>query len=187
MTAPLLPLSAAPGLDPVGLFVHAEDADGDPHPAGYHVGRKPFARRLSSFGDLSAFDWADAVIDEHGGLVRVGWLQEPSVSLADAATRDRLERWEPLRTFLHALPEQRVVFLHFRRSAIDRYASAAVFRCLDFLAAGYVDRWVRPDAVPALDALDPSDDARLPDGSRLVDALALAAVARHVGGQGVVS
>lgn len=33
--------------------------------------------------------------------------------------------------------------------------------------------------VPALAALDPNDDARLPDGSRLVDALALAAVWRH--------
>lgn len=34
--------------------------------------------------------------------------------------------------------------------------------------------------VPALADLDPTDDTRLPDGSRLVDALALAAVARHV-------
>lgn len=35
-------------------------------------------------------------------------------------------------------------------------------------------------AIDALSALDPHDDARLPDGSRLVDALALAAVAREV-------
>lgn len=35
-------------------------------------------------------------------------------------------------------------------------------------------------SVPALAALDPNDDTRLPDGSRLVDALALALVARHV-------
>jgi hypothetical protein len=34
--------------------------------------------------------------------------------------------------------------------------------------------------VPALADLDPNDDTRLPDGSRLVDALALAAVAREV-------
>lgn len=33
---------------------------------------------------------------------------------------------------------------------------------------------------PALAALDPDDDTRLPDGSRLVDALALAGVAREV-------
>lgn len=32
----------------------------------------------------------------------------------------------------------------------------------------------------SLAGLDPDDDTRLPDGSRLVDALALAAVARHV-------
>ena len=49
-------------------------------------------------------------------------------------------------------------------------------------------RWYAPGAariihevsVPALGALDPGDDARLPDGSRLVDALALAAVWREV-------
>ena len=35
-------------------------------------------------------------------------------------------------------------------------------------------------SVPALADLDPNDDTRLPDGSRLVDALALAAVARQV-------
>lgn len=40
------------------------------------------------------------------------------------------------------------------------------------------DGWGCP--VPALADLDPNDDTRLPDGSRLVDALALAAVARHV-------
>lgn len=37
-----------------------------------------------------------------------------------------------------------------------------------------------PASGPALAGLDPTDDTRLPDGSRLVDALALAAVARHV-------
>ena len=36
------------------------------------------------------------------------------------------------------------------------------------------------DAVPALADIDPHDDTRLPDGSRLVDALALAIVAREV-------
>jgi len=56
-----------------------------------------------------------------------------------------------------------------------------------------IDAWVRGRApmhaheraclvveVPALADLDPSDDTRLPDGSRLVDALALAAVYREV-------
>lgn len=37
-----------------------------------------------------------------------------------------------------------------------------------------------PASGPALAGLDPNDDTRLPDGSRLVDALALAAVARHI-------
>jgi len=41
-------------------------------------------------------------------------------------------------------------------------------------------RWFDDDRAPALAALDPNDDTRLPDGSRLVDALALAAVAREV-------
>lgn len=36
--------------------------------------------------------------------------------------------------------------------------------------------------VPALADLDPDDDTRLPDGSRLVDALALALVAKHTVG-----
>lgn len=38
------------------------------------------------------------------------------------------------------------------------------------------------DDVPALDTLDPDDPRLLPDGSRLVDALALSLVARHVAG-----
>ena len=37
-----------------------------------------------------------------------------------------------------------------------------------------------PRSVPALAALDPTADTRLADASRLVDALALAAVAREV-------
>lgn len=40
-----------------------------------------------------------------------------------------------------------------------------------------------PGVIPALAALDPHDDTRLPDGSRRVDALALAAVWRAVAGE----
>jgi len=42
----------------------------------------------------------------------------------------------------------------------------------------------RMDWAPLVAHLDPSDDTRLPDGSRLVDALALKAVALHVLGGG---
>lgn len=38
------------------------------------------------------------------------------------------------------------------------------------------------DDMPALDTLDPDDPRLLPDGSRLVDALALSLIARHVAG-----
>lgn len=44
----------------------------------------------------------------------------------------------------------------------------------------------RADWAPLVAHLDPTDDTRLPDGSRLVDALALQAVALHVLGTGEV-
>lgn len=52
-----------------------------------------------------------------------------------------------------------------------------------FLFKGKPDRRFSPNNptwVKNLDSLDPEDDTRLPDGSRLVDALALAIVAREV-------
>jgi hypothetical protein len=41
--------------------------------------------------------------------------------------------------------------------------------------------WASAQDVPTLSTLDPTDDARLTDGSRWVDARALVLVAQHVG------
>lgn len=52
--------------------------------------------------------------------------------------------------------------------------------CTLYISQPYGRGWGEPRCIPALAALDPADDRRLPDGSRWVDAAALTIVAREV-------
>ena len=94
---------------------------------------------------------------------------EAVIDLSDAATRDRCLRWLAGRVVLEVgcgAP-----------GWVDSFGGWWVLFIHDddlYVISG--------DNYPAIADLDPTDDTRLPDGSRLVDALALAAVLRHVGG-----
>lgn len=120
--------------------------------------------------------------------------EEPHVSAADAATRDPLARWcagrlgksvgssgpcwGPVANSYEGggwglLPRLGHGMCIFMRP--DWLPLAA----LPPLVPGGESVWV---GVPALADIDPADPRLLPDGSRLVDALALVAVARHLGG-----
>lgn len=155
------------GFDPVGLYA-------------YRIGDEEDDRYLLD---------DDSVI-ELTRVYRSGsgpWMAEDElfVSTSDARTRDALARWVAGRVGLS--PSATAPSWHpdnyeapsWRLSAW--YTEAAWFRApysANFRGMPILGEYI----VPALAALDARDARRLPDGSRLVDALALAAVAVHVGG-----
>lgn len=94
-----------------------------------------------------------------------------TLDLADAATRDRCLRWLAGR-----------VGLDTRGRCPWWWATTTVGWGLGYGARGRWEAFGAAGAwneVPALADLDPTDDTRIRDGSRLVDALALAAVLRR--------
>ena len=96
------------------------------------------------------------------------------LDLSRAECRDRVARWlrpDASGTGVSAMlcPNRDGPMLVLTRSMID-YTG-----CLSTMTSGYGSC-----AIPALALLDPSDDTRLPDGSRRVNALALRAVAMEV-------
>ncbi len=105
-------------------------------------------------------------------------LPELFLDFADAATRDRIERWGRLRTYLGGTSEQRVMYLGVREGI---GYPGAFFDLIDSRGSVSVVG-VLTGHIPALGDLDPGNDSRLPDGSRLVDALGLAIVCRHLAG-----
>lgn len=169
-----LRLAELPGFDPVGLRVTREDGL-----AGTAVGDGFVVIRAPSMAFWQSGDpWAP-------------WAT--FVTTADASTRDRVARWVAGRlgkdvgpsgpcwgavsngyegggwALLSRLGRGMSIFMD-----PDRLPLAA----LPPLVPGGESVWV---GVPALATLDPRDDRLLPDGSRWVDAAALAEVARHVG------
>jgi len=156
-----IPLTALPGLDATGLSAWAADER-----------------------------WLVAGDGGHKGVDLIGWgLSDVApmpraivaLDLADASTRDRVARWAA------------------RRVGLEVGSTApAWFHCgysVWALAAHLVSRRFSPTRLPesapqvvgvnhqlpSLWSVDPTDDTRLPDGSRLVDAVALARVAVHLG------
>lgn len=165
----LLRLDRVRGLDPVGLAITADEA----RYSGVCVrvfGTPANDPRVSSTRSSCTM----SVYPRGGGHCAALPPSEVSVSLADSAARDRVARWVAERVGMPCDPVAgfwRFVLGAWRLTGSD---GAIEFGAADPEAEG---RFV----VHALSALDPHDDTRLPDGSRLVDALALAAVARHVG------
>ncbi len=161
----LIPLAELPGLDPVGLVVHSR-----------------------SYGELMCLGWCYDAPDRNIRVVRnagpwprgwglvSAWHGEYALDLSDAATRDRCLRWLAGRV---ELP---------KGCGAPTWKWHSALRCW-LLSDGdghchtFARDWLYVEHhVPTLADLDPTDDTRLSDGSRLVDALALAAVLRHVGG-----
>lgn len=151
-------LADLPGFDPEGLRVEYE------------------SERILCVG---LFDGAVLLDDEGPDGERLAALPEQcEVSTADARTRDALARW--LAERVHTVQGQpfRVGSTAPAWAPVTAVGGFTVSDGWSLIAAStaYFDRGVyAPD-------LDSGDDRLLPDGSRWVDAAALAAVARHVGG-----
>ena len=169
----LVSLASLPGFDAGGLIVHDDVLDA-------------WRMTLNSEGhSLVIWNRNRRTLDR---VMR----ERVSLSLAVAATRDRLARYVAARVGLEVrstaptweyvdfndawhLGGSRVLF------RVSRWAEVRdqLGDNLGSLPAGLAKRCRE---VPTLAALDPADDTRLPDGSRRVDALALGIVAVHVGG-----
>jgi hypothetical protein len=159
-----VPLAALDGFDPVGLRC-GEDLD---HEAGVCTHTTEAGEHVwLVYSDDDTWDWLPR------GVV--------FVDLADPATADRVARWLAARVGLEVGCTAPRWNHSGRRGtwAITGDADAALFHGSEPPRnwRGRT-RWKPAEiVVPALAALDPSDDRRLPDGSRYVDRLALALVA----------
>lgn len=98
------------------------------------------------------------------------------LNLSQAEARDRVARVLAAR---FGVPTAHGVMVRFEWESDDDDQPSANLNIIG-LGAEFSSHYWTPCGVRALAGIDPDDDTRLPDGSRLVDALALAAVAREV-------
>lgn len=103
-------------------------------------------------------------------MPRDGW----QLYFGDASTRDRAARWLAQQ---HRMPLRSTAPMWVQLGGL--VGSRA--RWWDLYGAEGSAKAFTGDEIPALDALAPTNDERLADGSRRVDAEALAIVCRHVG------
>ena len=163
----LIRLSELPGLDPVGLWV-------------YNRAGAPQGLCADAYGPTVVADGRCSILPGRG---------VEHLSLADAATRDRCLRWLAGRVELDVgcgAPSWAAAWVPSppwkHRLPPHRHWVLTMYARGNGLAGPSLTFGPGTTGVPALADLDPTDDTRLPDGSRLVDALALAAVLRQVGG-----
>lgn len=161
-----VPLSDLPGLPCRGLLLY-------PMEGSVHDGP------LLAETDIRPDDMGRPVVRVCGGMRLTEFW---AVDLSDGATRDRCARWLAGRVGLgvgSTAPRwepvwtpatDRAWYLGGRGGTIDWFAGPS------YPLTHTTSR--APVPVSALDDLDPSDDRRIPDGSRWVDAAALAAVLR---------
>lgn len=147
----MVQVAALEGFDPVGLRVtHSGGANLPPYDGiCYFDETGPDGHR-----------WLRLAVNEYRGHV-VFHADSASVSTGDELTRDRLLRWLG------------------KRRGIPVVSSAPYWG--RSMVAPTTSRWMlgAPAAYPVqVDGVDGADDTRLPDGSLLVDALALAIVVR---------
>ena len=156
-------LADLPGFDATGLLLR--DAKGDEEGiVVYDDGRDVLVHPED--GDDEPRYWTR---DQEGDLDEEG----PCVSTTDASTRDRLARWVAGRVKLpvgSTAPDWACRFTspHWTLAGPQRGNGGSEAMCT--FHQGLAD-------------LDPNDPRLLPDGSRRVDAVALAEVARHLGGE----
>ena len=163
----LLPLTALPDFEPQGLWAYV---------AGVPVG-------------ITAYDEGDFAPGDHGQVsvfdlatYRATWHRRDlvSVSLGDADTRDRAARWLAARLAIGGSDMKLCTAPIWTRSSHGSFE-------LSHPHLTYV-RPIEPHSpaygpiVPALADLSTEDNGSLPDGSLLIEALALAIVCCHAGG-----
>lgn len=168
MTDPylLVPLSDMPGLSPVGLNV-------------YLTGINSCCGIFIDFRDSGECGIVECADDGVG----VFPLADVRLDLSDATTRDRCLRWLAGRVGLEVAGR---CPWWFALQPVTSSSSRALHHGWGLAYSAGSQYWSfgvgRITECPALSSLDSRDDTRLPDGSRLVDALALAVVVHHVGG-----
>jgi hypothetical protein len=146
-------LDDLPGFDPVGLRV-------------FHS--------RTSYVDSLCITAGIGVVPRERGLVLLDLPATVCLDLSDASTRDRVARWMAGRAVQpfplgSTAPEVRLT------DAMDGRP------LLRLVGAGRQAAVFTSVALDGIADLDPKDPRLLPDGSRWVDAAALAEVARHVG------
>lgn len=149
------------GMDPIGLYVRTIDLEGEGTLVGHSQERAVY-------------------VDDEGD--RWAPLAELTVSTAEAATRDRLVRW--IRSRLLSGPGGSTAPGWGPAKGAGKNpvwslsvnGGAVVFSAVP---NGHHTPRAPRHVVPALADLDPWDPRALPDGSRLIDAIALAVVVRH--------
>ena len=112
--------------------------------------------------------------DDEPPSFHVDWL---SLDLTDATGRFHLRKWigEQVRSIGI---EWGCCSVAIGGDGVYWMLGGVAFHCLD----GITFRCLDAKRVPALATIDPNDDRRLPDGSKVVDALALRLVGLHVAG-----
>jgi hypothetical protein len=172
-----LRLADLSGFDPVGLWVANKD-----EPEGFLVLFQDETTVLVHSGGSEDYPWWWTKAEEDG----------PTITMLHASTRDRVARWVAGRVGKDVGPSGPCW------GAVANSYEGGGWALLGKLGHG-LSIFMDPDrlplaalpplvptgesvwnGVPALAALNPNDGRRLPDGSRWVDAAALAAVARHV-------
>lgn len=160
----LVPVEDMPGVNALGLFVAAW--------TGYNCADPTTSERALLVGRSERFD-KPLVVAQEGIHLR----ERVALDFADPATRDRAARWLGRRRSLVSTSTSGrwECWVHRGRFwALAVETGKATYR-------GVTMASFDTSNVPTLAALDPHDEAKLPDGSRVVDALALATVCRSLG------
>lgn len=167
MLALRVPLAALDGLDPLGLRPYKRGSDAVyaltvlVRAAEAHIWKSDLAR--AEVVDVADVELSTADERTRDALAR--WLAE-RVGMSPASTAPAWHIGDPApRTW--DLRWWYTEFVTFHATRPSSYRGTKVSN---------------EHEVPALGDLNAADPRRLPDGSRWVDAAALAAVARHVGG-----
>ena len=160
----IVPVEGMPGFNALGLIVAAW--------TGYNRADPTTAERALFVGRSERFE--QPLVLTRG---RIELRERVALDFADTATRDRAARWLGARRSLVASSTagRWECWVHRGRLwALAVETGKATYR-------GVTMASFDTSNVPELAALDPHDEAKLPDGSRVVDALALATVCRSLG------
>ncbi len=171
-------LADLPGFDPVGLTAHV-DASGrsDDHRLGVYVPGGP--GRDTGVSGIPPYHWVWHGEDLYDPDV---WCMS-TVSTADARTRDALARW--IMSHDAGMKIRRCTAPNFRSWVTHKAIGWHITNGPGWSASQSAVDDYRALLVPGLADLHPNDPGHervLPDGSRWVDAAALAEVVRHLGG-----
>lgn len=175
----LVSLTALPGFDPVGLRVLVQTPDDDRWHVGMRFDPTDFGRRPIPVWVvlIAAFEG----VEPSRFIMGQASVLDVRLDLADSATRDRAIRWLAAKAdgiYVGSGPPM------WRPSGkVRQWRGERMLQSWAVYGSTRGECRFSGNEIPALTDLDRADDTRLPDGSRRVDAHALALVAVHLGQQ----